>query len=47
MTDKKRTKSLKERADELVQGVLEVLENLFPGPEPVLIPIPIRRRRRR
>jgi len=40
-------KSLKDRAKEFAQDVLEALEDLFPTPEPTLVPVPVRGRRRR
>lgn len=40
-------KSLKDRARELVEDVLEALEDLLPLPEPRLVPIPAPSRPRR
>jgi hypothetical protein len=38
-------KSLKDRAKELIQGVVGALESLFPAPAPQLVPVPVRPRR--
>lgn len=49
MAERENKKSLKDRAQELVQGVVDALESLFPAPRQ-LIPVPVRRptpRRRR
>jgi hypothetical protein len=41
MAEREHKKSLKDRAQELVQGVVDAVESLFPAPQ-VLIPIPVR-----
>jgi hypothetical protein len=41
MADRENKKSLKDRAQELVQGVVDAVESLFPAPQQ-LIPIPVR-----
>ncbi len=46
MADRENKKSLKDRAQELVQGVVDAIESLFPTP-PQLIPAPARPSRRR
>jgi hypothetical protein len=38
-------KSLKDRAKELIQGVVGALESLFPEPPRQLVPVPVRPRR--
>jgi len=38
-------KSLKDHAQELIQGVVEALESLFPEPPRQLVPVPARGRR--
>jgi hypothetical protein len=50
-SEREKKKSLKDRAQELVQGVSEALESLFPQPQLLPIPVsgnsrPIRRPRR-
>lgn len=44
--EKQQKKSLKDRTQELVQGVVDALESLFPAP-PQLLPVPVRRPIRR
>jgi hypothetical protein len=39
MDERENKKSLKDRAQEAIQGVVEALESLFPAPTPVLIPV--------
>jgi hypothetical protein len=34
--------SLKDRAQEFLQGVAEAVESLFPQPQPQLMPVPVR-----
>ena len=49
MAEREKKKPLKERAQEVVQGVIDALESLFPAPQQ-LIPVPVTRpapRRRR
>lgn len=41
MAERENKKSLKDRAQELVQGVVDAIESLFPAPQQ-LIPIPVR-----
>ena len=41
MAERETKKSLKDRAQELVQGVVDAVESLFPAPQQ-LIPIPAR-----
>ena len=41
MAERENKKSLKDRAQELVQGVVDAVESLFPAP-PQLIPVPVR-----
>jgi hypothetical protein len=45
MADHHTKKSLKDRVEELLQGILETLESLV-SPQPELIPVPVRGRRR-
>jgi hypothetical protein len=45
MGERDNKKPLKERAQELIQGVVEALESLFPAPPPRLVPIPVRSKR--
>jgi hypothetical protein len=45
--DKSSQESLKDRAKKLVQQILEAIEDLFPMPEPELIPVRVEGRRRR
>ncbi len=42
MAERENKKSLKDRAQEIIQGVVEAVESLFPSPSPILIPVPIR-----
>ena len=35
-------KTLKDRAEELVRGVLEAIENLVPAAQPALVPVRVR-----
>ena len=39
MDERENKKSLKDRAQEVIQGVVEALESLFPAPAPTLVPI--------
>lgn len=41
MAERENKKSLKDRAQELVQGVVDAVESLFPAP-PQLIPVVVR-----
>ena len=41
MAERDTKKSLKDRAQDLVQGVVDAIESLFPAPQQ-LIPIPVR-----
>ena len=43
--ERENEKSLKDRAKELIQGVVGALESLFPEPAPRLVPVPVRPRR--
>jgi hypothetical protein len=43
MAERENKKSLKDRAQELVQGVVDAIESLFPAPQQ-LIPAPARPR---
>lgn len=45
--DKPTRESVKERAKKLVQQILEAIEDMFPMPEPELIPVRVEGRRRR
>ncbi len=45
MGERDNKKGLKEHAQELIQGVVEALESLFPAPRPELVPIPVRSKR--
>jgi hypothetical protein len=45
MGERDNKKPIKERAQELIQGVVEALESLFPAPRPQLVPIPVRAKR--
>jgi hypothetical protein len=45
MAERENKKSLKDRAQELVQGLVDAVESLFPAPQQ-LIPIPVRPNRR-
>lgn len=48
MAERENKKSLKDRAQEIIQGVVEAVESLFPGPSPTLIPVrTVNRPRRR
>lgn len=40
--ERKKESSLKDRAQELIQGVVDALESLFPAPTPQLVPVPVR-----
>jgi hypothetical protein len=39
MAERENKKSLKDRAQEVIQGVVEAIESLFPSPSPMLIPV--------
>jgi hypothetical protein len=39
MAEREHKKSLKDRAQEIIQGVVEAFESLFPSPTPTLIPV--------
>jgi hypothetical protein len=39
MAERENKKSLKDRAQEIIQGVVEAVESLFPSPTPTLIPV--------
>jgi hypothetical protein len=39
MAERENKKSLKDRAQEIIQGLVEAVESLFPGPVPTLIPV--------
>jgi hypothetical protein len=45
MAEHENKKSLKDRAQEVIQGVVDALESLFPAPQQ-LIPIPVTARPR-
>lgn len=47
MAERENKKSLKDRAQEIIQGVVEAVESLFPGPSPTLIPVRAKPRPRR
>ena len=42
MAAREKRKSLKSRAQEVIQGVVEALESLLPSPQPKLIPVRVR-----
>jgi hypothetical protein len=39
MAERENKKSLKDRAQDIIQGVVEAVESLFPSPSPRLIPV--------
>jgi hypothetical protein len=39
MAEREHKKSLKDRAQEIIQGLVEAVESLFPSPTPTLIPV--------
>ena len=39
MAERENKKSLKDRAQEIIQGILEAVESVFPSPAPMLIPV--------
>lgn len=47
MAERENKKSLKDRAQEIIQGVVEAVESLFPAPTPTLIPVRANGRPRR
>lgn len=47
MADRENKKSLKDRAKELIQGVVDAVESLFPQPQLSPIPVASRPRGRR
>jgi hypothetical protein len=53
MTERENKKSLKDRAKDVIQGLIEAVESAFPSPERELVPVrvvarprPMRSRRR-
>lgn len=43
MTERENKKSLKDRAQEVIQGVMEAIESLLPNEQPRLIPVRVAR----